>query len=169
MKVGVVILPSDRWTEARRQWEWADDAGFATAWTYDHIRWGGMPDGPWHAAVPVLAAAAAVTGRIRLGTLVATPNFRHPAPLARDVLALDDVSGGRFDLGGGPGSEGPDARALGHEPWSATERMERFEEYLAILRSVSTGMRQRARHSPAATTPPPIPRAHRGRCRYRSR
>ena len=139
MKVGVVILPSDRWTEARRQWEWADDAGFATAWTYDHIRWGGMPDGPWHAAVPVLAAAAAVTGRIRLGTLVATPNFRHPAPLARDVLALDDVSGGRFDLGGGPGSEGPDARALGHEPWSATERMERFEEFLAILRSVLDG------------------------------
>ena len=74
------------------QWEWADDAGFRTAWTYDHIRWGGMPDGPWHAAVPVLAAAAAVTRRVRLGTLVATPNFRHPVTLARDALALDDLS-----------------------------------------------------------------------------
>ncbi len=50
VRVGLVILPSDRWTEARRQWEWADRAGFHTAWTYDHIRWGGMPDGPWHAA-----------------------------------------------------------------------------------------------------------------------
>ena len=90
VRVGLVILPSDRWAEARQQWEWADRAGFHTAWTYDHIRWGGMPDGPWHAAVPVLAAAAAVTERVRLGTLVATPNFRHPVTLARDALALDD-------------------------------------------------------------------------------
>ena len=109
MRVGLVILPSDRWTDARRQWEWADRSGFATAWTYDHIRWGGMPDGPWHAAVPVLAAAAAVTERVRLGTLVATPNFRHPVTLARDALALDDLSNGRLDLGLGAGSSGPDA------------------------------------------------------------
>lgn len=139
MRVGLVILPSDRWTAAKHQWEWADDVGFATAWTYDHIRWGGMPDGPWHAAVPVLAAAAAVTRRIRLGTLVATPNFRHPVTLARDVLALDDVSGGRFDLGVGPGSAGPDASALGQQPWSSTERMDRFEEFLHILRAVLDG------------------------------
>ncbi len=82
MHVGLVILPTDRWSEARRQWEWADDTGFATGWTYDHIRWGGMPDGPWHSAVPVLSAAAVVTSRLRLGTLVATPNFRHPVTLA---------------------------------------------------------------------------------------
>jgi alkanesulfonate monooxygenase SsuD/methylene tetrahydromethanopterin reductase-like flavin-dependent oxidoreductase (luciferase family) len=137
--VGLVILPSDRWREARRQWEWADDVGFATAWTYDHIRWGGMPDGPWHAAIPVLAAAAAVTRRVRLGTLVASPNFRHPVTLARDVLALDDVSGGRFDLGIGPGSGGPDATALGQPPWGSTERMDRFEEFLHILRAVLGG------------------------------
>jgi alkanesulfonate monooxygenase SsuD/methylene tetrahydromethanopterin reductase-like flavin-dependent oxidoreductase (luciferase family) len=139
VRVGLVILPSDRWEVARRQWEWADDAGFAAAWTYDHIRWGGMPDGPWHAAVPVLAAAAGVTRRIRLGTLVATPNFRHPVTLARDVLALDDLSGGRFDLGVGPGSAGPDATALGQEAWSVPERMERFGEYLPILRAILDG------------------------------
>ena len=98
-----------------------------------------MPDGPWHAAVPVLAAAAAVTSRVRLGTLVASPNFRHPVPLARDVLALDDVSAGRFDLGIGPGSGGPDATALGEAPWSSTERMDRFEEFLHILRAVLDG------------------------------
>jgi alkanesulfonate monooxygenase SsuD/methylene tetrahydromethanopterin reductase-like flavin-dependent oxidoreductase (luciferase family) len=137
--VGLVILPSDRWSEARRQWEWADEVGFATAWTYDHIRWGGMPDGPWHAAVPVLAAAAAMTRRVRLGTLVASPNFRHPVTLARDVLALDDVSGGRFDLGVGPGSAGPDATALGQPSWNSRERMDRFEEFLQILRAVLDG------------------------------
>jgi alkanesulfonate monooxygenase SsuD/methylene tetrahydromethanopterin reductase-like flavin-dependent oxidoreductase (luciferase family) len=131
--VGLVILPTDRWPEARRQWEWADRAGFCTAWTYDHIRWGGMPDGPWHAAVPVLAAAAGVTERIRLGTLVATPNFRHPVTLGRDAIALDDVSGGRLDLGVGPGSMGPDATALGQDAWPAAERLARFEAFLEVL------------------------------------
>ncbi len=139
MRVGLVILPTDRWSEARRQWEWADGAGFATAWTYDHIRWGGMPDGPWHAAVPVLAAAAVVTTRIRLGTLVATPNFRHPVTLAREAITLDDVSGGRLDLGLGPGSEGFDAAALGQEPWSKGERLARFEKFLEVLKPIVDG------------------------------
>jgi alkanesulfonate monooxygenase SsuD/methylene tetrahydromethanopterin reductase-like flavin-dependent oxidoreductase (luciferase family) len=139
VRVGLVILPTDRWDDARRQWEWADRAGFATAWTYDHVRWGGMPDGPWHAAVPVLAAAAGVTGRIRLGTLVATPNFRHPVTLAREAITLDDVSGGRLDLGLGPGSDGFDASALGQEPWAPAERMARFEEFLQVLRPIVDG------------------------------
>ena len=123
MRVGLVILPTDRWPEARKQWEWADDVGFATAWTYDHIRWSGMPDGPWHMAIPVLAAAATGTKRIRLGTLVATPNFRHPVVLARDAISLDDVSQGRLDLGVGPGTDGHDATVLGRQPWSTAERM----------------------------------------------
>jgi len=139
VRVGLVILPTDRWPQARRQWEWADDAGFATAWTYDHVRWSGMPDGPWHAAVPVLAAAAVVTSRVRLGTLVATPNFRHPVTLAREALALDDLSEGRLDLGLGPGSTGFDARVLGHEPPSAAERMARFADFLAILAPIVHG------------------------------
>jgi alkanesulfonate monooxygenase SsuD/methylene tetrahydromethanopterin reductase-like flavin-dependent oxidoreductase (luciferase family) len=139
VRIGLVILPSDRWVESRHQWEWADRAGFCTAWTYDHIRWGGMPDGPWHAAVPVLAAAAAVTERVRLGTLVATPNFRHPVTLARDALALDDLSGGRLDLGLGPGSEGPDATALGQEPWTPAQRLARFEEFLQVLQPIVDG------------------------------
>jgi alkanesulfonate monooxygenase SsuD/methylene tetrahydromethanopterin reductase-like flavin-dependent oxidoreductase (luciferase family) len=139
VRVGLVILPTDRWPEARKQWEWADDVGFGTAWTYDHIRWGGMPEGPWHAAVPVLAAAAGVTQRIRLGTLVATPNFRHPVTLARDVLALDDLSNGRFDLGIGPGSQGHDATALGNAPWSPAERMDRFAEFLNLLQAILNG------------------------------
>ncbi len=124
---------------ARRQWEWADDVGFATGWTYDHIRWGGMPDGPWHAAVPVLAAAAVVTNRLRLGTLVATPNFRHPVTLAREAITLDDLSGGRLDLGLGPGSEGPDASILGQTPWSPAVRLARFREFVDMLSIVVNG------------------------------
>jgi alkanesulfonate monooxygenase SsuD/methylene tetrahydromethanopterin reductase-like flavin-dependent oxidoreductase (luciferase family) len=158
MRVGLVILPSDRWTVARRQWEWADDVGFATGWTYDHIRWGGMPDGPWHAAMPVLSAAAGVTRRLRLGTLVATPNFRHPVTLAREAITLDDLSDGRLDLGLGPGSEGHDASILGQSPWSPAERMARFGEFVDVLSSVVNGeaderTSMRTEHYAAAEAP----------------
>ena len=70
---------------------------------------------------------------------MATPNFRHPVTLARDAIALDDLSDGRLDLGLGPGSEGPDASALGQDPWSPAERMARFEEFLAVLRPIVNG------------------------------
>jgi alkanesulfonate monooxygenase SsuD/methylene tetrahydromethanopterin reductase-like flavin-dependent oxidoreductase (luciferase family) len=137
--VGLVILPTERWDRARRLWEWADRAGFSRGWTYDHIRWSGMPDGPWTAAVPLLAAAAGVTRHIRLGTLVATPNFRHPVTLAREAIALDDICGGRLDLGVGPGSEGPDATVLGQQPWTRGERLARFAQFLEVLNPILVG------------------------------
>lgn len=134
VRVGVVILPEQRWTGAgRRAWLDAEALGFAHAWTYDHLAWRTLRDSPWLGAVPVLAAAAATTETIRLGTLVASPNFRHPVPFARDLLALDDIAGGRFTLGIGAGGEGWDATMLGGAPWSRAERTARFEEFVALL------------------------------------
>jgi alkanesulfonate monooxygenase SsuD/methylene tetrahydromethanopterin reductase-like flavin-dependent oxidoreductase (luciferase family) len=135
----LVILPTDSWATARAQWEWADDVGFATLWTYDHLRWGGFPDGPWHGAIATLAAASLVTNQARLGTLVTSPNFRHPVALARELMTLDDMSDGRVDLGIGPGSVGPDAAVLGHAPWTTAERMERFTEFVDLLDGLLTG------------------------------
>ena len=138
MRVGLVLLPTDRWATATDLWKWTEDAGFATAWTYDHIVWGGFPSGPWHGAYPLLAAVAATTRRIRIGTLVTSPNFRHPVPLAREVITLDDVSGGRFELGIGAGSGGPDAAVLGVPEWSPAERSARFAEFLELLDQLLT-------------------------------
>jgi alkanesulfonate monooxygenase SsuD/methylene tetrahydromethanopterin reductase-like flavin-dependent oxidoreductase (luciferase family) len=139
LRVGLVVLPTDSWRIARRQWQWAEDVGFSTVWTYDHLRWGGFPDGPWHAAIPTLAAAALATTTVRLGTLVMSPNFRHPVPLARELMTLDDLSDGRLDLGIGPGSGGPDAEVRGQAPWTTDERMKRFAEFLALLDGLLTG------------------------------
>src|SRR5689334_508666 len=108
-RVGIVILPDRRWAQGARQWRQAEEEGFDNAWTYDHIGWRDLVDGPWFDAVPVLTAAATVTSRIRLGTLVASPNFRHPVPFARAVTALDDISGGRLTVGLGAGGTGYDA------------------------------------------------------------
>ncbi len=83
VRVGVLILPEHHWSDAAEKWSRAEALGFDHAWTYDHIAWGDLRDSTWFAAVPTLAAAATVTSRIRLGTLVASPNFRHPVPFAR--------------------------------------------------------------------------------------
>lgn len=107
--------------------------GFDHAWTYDHIAWGDLRDSTWFAAVPTLAAAAAITSTIRLGTLVASPNFRHPVPFARELLTLDDISSGRFTLGLGAGGRGWDATILGQEPWTMRERQDRFAEFVELL------------------------------------
>lgn len=133
MKVGVVILPDQRWSEAKHLWREAEDLGFAHAWTYDHLTWRDLRDGPWFAAVPTLAAAALSTSTIRIGTLVASPNFRHPVTFAKELMSLDDISSGRITLGIGAGGSGWDASALGQEPWSAKERAARFAEFVGQL------------------------------------
>ena len=135
MRFGIVILPDQRWTQAARRWRLAEDYGFAHAWTYDHLGWRDLVDGPWFDAVPTLTAAASVTSRIELGTLVASPNFRHPVSFARQLTALDDISGGRFVLGLGAGAGPPsfDAAVLGNPPLSARELVDRFAEFTELL------------------------------------
>lgn len=108
-------------------------AGLRAVWTYDHLSWRDLRDGPWHATVPLLAAAAVATERIRLGPLVATPNLRHPVLLAKDAMTLDALSGGRLDLGIGAGGAGADATVFGGSPWSAAERADRFSEFAGLL------------------------------------
>jgi alkanesulfonate monooxygenase SsuD/methylene tetrahydromethanopterin reductase-like flavin-dependent oxidoreductase (luciferase family) len=133
MNIGVVILPDQRWAQARNMWRECEDLGFAHAWTYDHLTWRNLQNGPWFGAVPTLAAASAATSTIRLGTLVASPNFRHPVSFAKELMTLDDVSEGRITLGIGAGGSGWDASALGQEPWTAQERAARFAEFVQQL------------------------------------
>jgi len=132
MRVGVGILPEDRWPVARTIWQRAEELGFDHAWSYDHLAWRSLRDAPWFAAIPTLAAAAQVTRRIRLGTLVASPNFRHPVTLAKELVALDDISEGRLIAGIGAGGVGWDATMLGQEPWSTRERADRFAEFVEL-------------------------------------
>ena len=133
MRLGTLILPERRWPEARRQWQRAEALGFAHAWTYDHLAWGPLRDSPWFAAVPTLTAAALVTDHIRIGTLVASINFRHPVTFAKELMTLDEVSGGRLTLGIGAGSFGWDATVLGEPVWSPSERADRFAEFVELL------------------------------------
>ncbi|MGO4600458.1 LLM class flavin-dependent oxidoreductase [Terrabacter sp. 2YAF2] len=131
MRFGLTILPEHPWSEAAPMWREAEQMGFDHAWTFDHVTWGGLPESPWFAAVPTLAAAAAVTDRIGLGTFVSSPNNHHPVQLMREVLALHDISGGRFLLGIGSGGD-IDARILG-EDLPLRDRVARFHEFTRLL------------------------------------
>ncbi|MGI5401507.1 LLM class flavin-dependent oxidoreductase [Streptomyces sp. CA-135486] len=134
MRLSTVILPVRRWHDGgRAEWLRAEQLGFHTAYTYDHLSWRTFRDGPWYGAVPTLTAAAAATERLRLGTLVTSPNFRHPVTLAKELISLDDISGGRITLGIGAGGMGFDATALGQEAWTPRERADRFGEFVPLL------------------------------------
>lgn len=141
MKYGVVVLPAQRWPDALRTWRELDEVGFDSAWTYDHVEWRPMPGAPWYAAYALLAAVAASTSRIRIGTLVTSINLREPVMLAQDIATIDEVSGGRFELGIGAGSRGFDSMVFGQEPWTPGERVERLAEYVELLDQLLTNDR----------------------------
>ena len=133
MRVGVVLLPEHDWKLDRVRWQRAEELGFHTAWTYDHLAWRTMADGPWHATIPTLVAAALSTSTIRLGTLVTTPNYRHPVPFAKDLMTLDAMSEGRLTVGIGAGTAAHDAHVLGWPELTARERADRFAEFVELL------------------------------------
>ena len=138
MRIGVVVLPEQRWVEASARWRALDEMGFDHAWTYDHLAWRTLADGPWFATVPTLTAAALVTSRIRLGTWVASPNYRHPVTFAKELMSLDDVSGGRFELGVGAGGAGFDATVLDGEVLAPRARVDRLAEFVELLDALLT-------------------------------
>jgi F420-dependent oxidoreductase-like protein len=80
-----------------------------------------------------LAALAARTSRVRLGTLVSPATFRHPSVLAKSVVTVDHISGGRVELGLGAGWHEGEHRAYGFEFPATPARMARLAEQLEIV------------------------------------
>jgi alkanesulfonate monooxygenase SsuD/methylene tetrahydromethanopterin reductase-like flavin-dependent oxidoreductase (luciferase family) len=133
MRVSVIILPIYPRRRMGEIWGHAEELGFHAAYTYDHLSWRSFSDGPWFGMVPTLAAAACMTSTIRLGSMVTSPNYRHPVTLAKDLITLDELSAGRITVGIGSGGTGFDATVLGNELWTARERADRFGEFLPLL------------------------------------
>lgn len=136
MRVGVCIIPDEPWQVSGPRWKRLEELGFDHAWIYDHLVWGPMSDSPWHSTMATLGAAAASTSTIALGTWVSSPNFRHPVPLARDLVTLNDMSSGRMICGVGSGGE-PDVSLLG-EQLTRGQRTRRFFEFVEVLQQAMT-------------------------------
>ncbi|MGH2997222.1 MAG: TIGR03619 family F420-dependent LLM class oxidoreductase, partial [Gaiellaceae bacterium] len=123
----------------------AEGLGFDSVWVSDHFfysfaRYGADP-APIASLEPLttLAGIAAVTDRVRLGTLVLCAAFRHPALLAKAATSIDLVSGGRLDLGLGAGWLAEEFEAFGFRFGSPRERFAALEETLEVLRRLFGG------------------------------
>ncbi|WP_147397414.1 LLM class flavin-dependent oxidoreductase [Amycolatopsis panacis] len=132
VRLGAVVLPEYEWTRARQIWTGLERLGIDHAWMFDHHSWRTLSDRTWYDSLTVLTAVAGITDRIRIGTMVATPNFRHPVVLAKQVMTLDEISGGRFVFGVGAGAAGPDALLLGGTELPGQDRANRFAEFVEL-------------------------------------
>jgi alkanesulfonate monooxygenase SsuD/methylene tetrahydromethanopterin reductase-like flavin-dependent oxidoreductase (luciferase family) len=133
VRIGVLVLPTDPFERAVAQVRRLEEMGYHSLWTYDHLSWRRYRDKPWFAAVPWLTGMAAATSRIRLGTMVASPNFRHPVTFAKEAMTLDHVSAGRLTLGLGAGGTGFDATELGADVLAPGPRVDRLTEFVDVL------------------------------------
>jgi len=123
----------------------AERLGFDSVWVSDHFfasleRYGG--DASRYGALEpltVLAALARTTERIRLGALVLSAGFRHPAIVAKAAAAIDRFSGGRLELGLGAGWYSDEFEAFGYAFGSVGDRFDLLEETLGVLGALFEG------------------------------
>ncbi len=121
------------WPKTLERWQLFERMGFDSAWLCDHLIQPSRPDGPYFEAWTLLGALAARTERIRIGVLVTSNTFRHPAVLAREAVTADHVSGGRLELGFGAGWYEPEHRAFGIPFPDPPELVGRFREAVEVV------------------------------------
>jgi probable F420-dependent oxidoreductase len=137
LRFGVVsesVLAGPAWLDHARRIE---DAGIGVLLLRDHFSAGAY--GQQLAPFSALAAAAAVTARLHVGTLVLDNDFRHPVLVAHEAATLHHLSGGRFELGLGAGWYQPEYEAAGLAFAPARQRIDRLEEALAIISGLLGG------------------------------
>jgi probable F420-dependent oxidoreductase len=110
----------------------AEDLGYGTLFVPDHFDEGFGP-------IAALAAAAAVTSTLNVGALVFDCDFRHPAILARELTTIDQLSGGRLEVGLGAGWKRLDYERSGIAMDAPKVRVDRMIEYTTILKGLFAG------------------------------
>lgn len=142
MKVGIMIegqegLTWDRWLRLAQA---AEDMGYESLCRSDHLTGlSGVSKRPSLETWTSLTALALRTRRIRFGPLVSPLTFYHPALLAKMAAAVDDLSGGRLDLGLGAGWNEHEHTMFGVPFLTVKERLDRLEAGARLIRSLEQG------------------------------
>jgi len=136
----VGIDPAQHWGVMAGLARRADaNADWTSIWVYDHFHTVPIPsEEATHEAWTLMAAFAAVTGRIRLGQMCTCMSYRNPAYLAKVAATVDIVSEGRLEMGIGAGWYEHEWRAYGYGFPRAGARIKRLEEGVQILQQLWT-------------------------------
>jgi len=129
------IETSRLFAESLDQVAWLDDLGCDQVWFTEHHF---VDDGYLPSWIPVAAAMAARTTRVRFSTDICLLPFNHPVRLAEDLAVLDNLSGGRVELGVGMGYAPHEFRGFG---LPVARRVSLMEEGLEVLRHCFSGER----------------------------
>jgi alkanesulfonate monooxygenase SsuD/methylene tetrahydromethanopterin reductase-like flavin-dependent oxidoreductase (luciferase family) len=152
------------WPQVLDEFVMAEALGFDHAWLVDHlVDTDGPPENGCLEGWTLLAAIAARTSRIRLGVLVSSNTFRHPALLLKEAVTVDHISGGRLILGLGTGWHEDEHRRYGIDLPEPRERVDRFEEAVQLISQLmglerTTFAGRFYRLDDARLQPPPIQR-----------
>jgi F420-dependent oxidoreductase-like protein len=165
MRFSIWPSPQRPWSEIVDLVQHCEATGWDGAYFADHFMPntpdGAPDDGPTLECWAVVAALAASTTRLRLGTLVCGNTYRHPAVLANTAAAVDNISGGRLLLGLGAGWQVNEHEAYGIDLFDTKERLDRFEEACAVVTGLLRGGRTtfagaHYRVTDAPNNPPPV-------------
>ncbi len=165
LRFGLFLSQANRaWAQVLDDVREAEDLGFDHAWLVDHlVDTDGLPEDGCLEGWTLLAAIAARTSRIRLGILVSSNTFRHPALLLKEAVTVDHISDGRVILGIGTGWHEDEHRRYGIDLPPPPERVDRFEEAVKMIsllmgqdRTTFTGTHYRL--DDARLRPPPVQR-----------
>ncbi|WP_440763802.1 TIGR03560 family F420-dependent LLM class oxidoreductase [Natronorubrum sp. DTA7] len=118
----------------------AESLGYDAVWLEDHFQsWIGDPRRATQECWTTLSAVAEATDEIRLGTLVTSQSYRHPAVLAKMAATVDRISDGRLELGLGAGWYAEEYERFGYEfREPPAERLRRLAETVEILQGLWT-------------------------------
>lgn len=148
------------WAMLRERAGRLEDLGYDGLWLVDHFWAGGMPDVDFLEGWTTLSALAAATTRLRLGLMVTCNSYRNPALLAKMAASVDNVSGGRIELGLGAGWMDSEYKAYGYDFPSMGTRLAQLEEGLEIVtamlrerRTTFQGRHYRVEDAPNAPKP----------------
>ena len=133
LSFGATIIQFVPYRALLDDFQFAESIGLDNGWVIDQFWIDGAPDIPMLEAWATLGAVAADTERIRVGSMVTNVANRNPGILAKSILTVDQVSGGRLDVGVGGGYYQAEHEALGLDYLDARGRGDRLREAVAIL------------------------------------